>query len=235
MKPGLHGIYTALLFMLTGCISQPEKAGVAIPFDAASQDTPSHRIDTASSSARILVYRAGLISSLGHNHIVLTRDIRGELWLQAETDDSKFHLVLPVNSFIVDPADLRAQGGADFSSVPSSADIAGTRRNMLGEKILNAARYPDIEIWSERIHGSGGSNRSADIIVAARGTLSRITMPMEIKIEKEKITATGKFILKQTDIGIAPFSVLMGTLAIRDELEIEYFLTASPIRSASNF
>lgn len=219
-----------LLLFLTGCAMQAEKAAVvAIPFDTQARGEPSHRVDSANSRAVIYVYRGGAMAGLGHNHIVLASNISGELWMSDEPADAAFHLALPVESFIVDPPELRAQAGADFESVPSASDIAGTRRNLLGEKVLDAARYPVIEIWSERIRRTGDA-LSADLVIAARGALSRVTVPVSIKdVREDALTASGKFSLKQTGIGITPFSILMGAIAVRDELEIEYTIAVESV------
>jgi hypothetical protein len=223
-----RALCATLLLLVAGCGVQPDKAAkVPVPFDPAVKGPPSHRIDPARSSARIYVYRAGMMSNLGHNHIVLARAIHGELWLQATPVDSAFHLSLPVDSLVVDPPELRAQAGAEFSTQPTAADIEGTRRNMLGEKVLNAERYPEIEIWSQEIYGSG-DKLTADIIVAVGGKLSVIAMPLTLGMTGETITASGKSSLNQTDIGITPFSIMMGAIAVRDELEIEYTVTATP-------
>src|SRR4051812_46030420 len=117
----LRALCGGVLLMLTACAVPPEKPEVVqIPFDPAAKGPPTHVVDSANSSARIRVYRAGAMSNFGHNHIVLVRDIRGEAWLgaKAETDlaAAAFHLVLPVASFVVDPPDLRAQAGPDFAS-----------------------------------------------------------------------------------------------------------------------
>jgi hypothetical protein len=216
----------SLLLALTACAVQPEKPAVKIPFDAAAKGRPSHVIDTANSSAVIRVYSAGAMSKLGHNHLILSRDIRGEAWIGDKPGDTAFHLVFPVDSFNVDPSELRAQSGPDFASQPSKEDVQGTRRNMLGEKALNAAQYPVIEIWSERIRGSAEA-RTAEVVVAARGQLSRIVIPMNVSTTNGVTRAKGKFSLKQSDIGITPFSIMMGAIAVRDELEIEYSLTAN--------
>lgn len=222
-----------LLLLLAGCAVQPEKTGIEIPFDPRARGEPSHRVDPANSRAVIYVYRGGAMANLGHNHIVLAQDISGELWMSDEPADAAFHLILPVESFIVDPPELRARAGSDFESQPSAADIEGTRRNMLGEKMLNAARYPVIEIWSERIRRTGdtlGDGLSADLIVAARGALNRVTVPVSIKdVREDALTASGKFSLKQTDIGVIPFSILMGAIAVRDEMEIEYTITVESV------
>jgi hypothetical protein len=225
-KRALYSLCGGLFLIIAGCAMQPEQAEVAIPFDPASKGPPSHHINTAASSARIYVYSGGMMSNLGHNHIVLARDIQGELWLQAAPQNSAFHLKLPVASFIVDPPDLRIRAGADFSSQPTAKDIEGTRHNMLGEKVLNAAQYPFIEIWSERIRGSG-EKLTADVVVAARGQLKRISIPVLIVATQNGPTTHGKFSLKQSDIGITPFSIMMGAIAVRDELKIEYSLSTN--------
>lgn len=217
-------LFIGLSLILSGCAPQPERA-VSLPFDSTAKGAPSHRIDTAVSSAKIYVYSGGFMSKLGHNHIVLARDIEGELWLRAKPENSAFHLKLAVESLIVDPPELRLQAGADFSSLPTPADIEGTRRNMLGEKVLHAAQYPYIEIWSERIRGSGES-LTADVVIAARGGFYRQSIPVLIGSKDDALTARGKFYLRQSEIGITPFSILMGAIAVRDELEIEYFLAA---------
>ncbi|HEX5056399.1 MAG TPA: YceI family protein [Gammaproteobacteria bacterium] len=221
----LRTLCGGVLFMLAACAVQPEKPEVVeIPFDPAAKGAPTHVVDSANSSARIRVYRAGAISGLGHNHIVLARDIRGEAWLGTEPAAAAFHLVLPVAAFVVDPPDLRAQAGPDFASKPSLEDVNGTRNNMLGERVLNAAQYPELEIWSERIRGSG-DELTADVVVSARGQLSRVSVPVVINTSASATVAQGSFSLRQTDIGITPFSILMGAIAVRDELEIEYNLS----------
>jgi hypothetical protein len=45
----------------------------------------------------------------------------------------------------------------------------------------------------------------------------------------DMLIANGKFTLRQSDVGLAPFSVLMGAIAVRDELEIEYSITVESV------
>ncbi len=228
MRKFHYALYAALLLFVTGCAMQPpQPETVEIPFDPAAKGKPSYVIDSANSSAVIRVYRAGAMSKLGHNHIVVAHDIRGEVWT-AEGGPA-FHLVLPVESFVVDPADLRKAAGPDFSSQPSPEDIQGTRRNMLGEKVLNAAQYPVIELWSERISGSG-DKLIAEVVVATRGQLRRIAVPVTRTANNGALGASGKFTLRQSSIGITPFSILMGAIAVGDELDIEYTLEAGPAK-----
>ena len=41
---------------------------------------------------------------------------------------------------------LRGTLGADFASVPTADDIAGTHKNMLSDKVLDGEKYPRIRL-----------------------------------------------------------------------------------------
>ena len=90
------------------------------------------QIDAARSDIHLLVYRAGLISQLGHNHVVSVGDLKGTIYLHPGLDHSKVELEIPVDRLIVDDPALRRQEGEAFSTQPSKEDIEGTRANMLG-------------------------------------------------------------------------------------------------------
>ena len=59
---------------------------------------------------------------------------------------SRFELEFSVANLVVDDPMLRSTLGADFASVPTADDIAGTRGNMLGDKVLDGEKYPRIRI-----------------------------------------------------------------------------------------
>src|SRR5271163_3381981 len=102
-----------------------------------NQPTPSlqplpapgiYRIDSSKSELRVLVYRAGALARLGHNHVVVNRALGGAVKL---TDGaSGFALNVPASGFVVDDAQARREEGSDFAAeIPDEAK-AGTLRNM---------------------------------------------------------------------------------------------------------
>lgn len=97
------------------------------------------------SEVRVLVYRGGVMASLGHNHVIASKYLSGKIYVHDELSKTGFELTIPVNSLMVDDPDLRKQEGVDFSKDIPTETIAGTRRNMLGGKVLDGKHYPVID------------------------------------------------------------------------------------------
>jgi len=43
------------------------------------------------------------------------------------------------------------------------------------------------------------------------------------------LTATGEFSFKQSDLGLTPFTALMGALAVQDEMRVKFRIRAEPV------
>ena len=104
--------------------------------------TASRHYTTGSSHLRVRAYRDGPLARLGHNHVVTSTDIVGELDLAEPLAASRFMLRLPLESLQVDLAAERAAAGPDVDTPVPDDDRAGTRSNMLGAAPLDAERTP---------------------------------------------------------------------------------------------
>jgi hypothetical protein len=51
-------------------------------------------------------------------------------------------------------------------------------------------------------------------------------VPVHIDRQDGVLRARGEFPLKQSDLGLKPFSVAMGTLVVLDEMQIRFAITA---------
>jgi hypothetical protein len=49
------------------------------------------------------------------------------------------------------------------------------------------------------------------------------------------VTATGAFTLKQTDFGIVPVTAAGGTIRVKDDIDIQFVLKASPTNATTSF
>jgi hypothetical protein len=125
----------ALALLLAAC-GVPKLRPVVPPGSgAAAPVQPSagriYRIDEGRSELRILVYRAGPLARLGHNHVIVNRSIHGAITL-GDNGAASVTLKVPAAAFVVDDAQARSEEGADFpGEIPDDAK-SGTRRNMLG-------------------------------------------------------------------------------------------------------
>lgn len=186
----------------------------------------NYRIDPAASEIHVLVYRAGPLARLGHNHVVAVTDPEGSVLLRPEGRGSRFELLIDADDLEVDSAPLRARYGEAFASTPGDEDIAATRANMLGADVLDAQAYPTIRVAGTL--RSAGDDAAVDLRIALKRTVLEREVPITLEIGGEKITARGTLELDHADLGLTPFSVMLGALRVAETLEIRFDLTARP-------
>lgn len=173
----------------------------------------------------ITVYRAGPMADMGHNHVISTTDIRGAVYRHDKPERSGVALKVPVKSLEVDNAELRRADPQTFDSEPGEKDIEGTRRNMLGDELLNADQYPHIRIRSVSISGDG-PGYEAVLRFTVRDHQYDARLPVQLETTDERIRVSGTAGIRQSDLGLEPFSVMMGSLRVRDEMDIEFEIVA---------
>jgi polyisoprenoid-binding protein YceI len=221
----------ALIILLTACATHPRRgASPAAPATAASFTSlpaaGTYRIDPGQSELRVLVYRAGSLAHLGHNHVLVNRALSGEVIVGATLSASSISFSVPVDKFSVDDAQARREEGADFpGEVPDDAKV-GTLRNMLSAPQLNAARFPALLVKSRAFDSSqGGPTATLELNVA--GHDSSVTMPFSLQAESDRLTAYATFELRQTAVGLTPYSLLGGALQVKDALQVKIKILAT--------
>ncbi len=174
------------------------------------------QIDSRASLIRIVVHRGGRLARLGHDHVVASRDVQGQVAPEAGRADFHFRL----DQMTVDEEALRQQAG--FTSQPSAEAIAGTRTNML-TKVLDAERYPFVGVQAR--------GAAADGPMSVSITLHGVTRTMAIPVRMTRgadgaITVSGAVSLNQTDFGLVPFAVMGGAIAVENKMDLEFQIVA---------
>ncbi len=174
---------------------------------------------------RILVYRGGTLASAGHNHVIASRNLNGKVYVHEQIARSGFELVMPVALVEVDPPELRSDEGSEFPpDVPESAK-QGTRKNLLSEALLDAERYPGVTISATGVEGTRESLQ-VTALVGIRDQQHEISVPVAVQYQEDRLRASGEFKVRQTELGLKPFSALMGALQVQDELKVKFDVTA---------
>ena len=225
--PGLLRICALLLGLLAvACrpvsdeIRQTDGVGIDNQVKAQSD---VYRVDGG--DIRLLVYKAGALARLGHNHVISAPRIRGTVYRHPNLSQSAFELQLEVAELVIDDANLRTEEGEEFSSVPSDADIAGTRRNMLAERLLDGERFPTISITGAGLTGSENRHRTKLQLHLKGGTFAK-EVPIHLVIDNDRISVTSEFDLTHGEIGLEPFSVMLGALQVADQMRVKLQLDA---------
>ena len=229
------------LAMLSGC---PAPA-LRVPPTPAPQPPPSpaptphvgtpYEIVPQASLLTILVYRGGALASAGHNHVIASHDLSGTIYVPAAILDSSFEVRVPVATLTVDEAALRAQQpAAEFPADVSESAKEGTRHNMLGEALLDAQHSPEIVLRSLNLTAVSGAAAAADsgtvqaqVQSSVRGQLRTFTVPVRYRLAADgALEASGEFPLRQSELGLTPFSGLLGALQVQDEMRISFRIMA---------
>lgn len=187
---------------------------------------PLYVVDPIASNVHIYVYRDGAAARYGHNHILSVPRFEGYVQLLSEkVRDARFELRVPLAELVIDDPALRAATGGSFAGERSAGDIEGTRANMLGPKLLDAEKFPQMRLRSLKLEGDWPLP-VADVEITLRGVTR--TQPVLLRVERgeDKLTVRGEFVLRQTDYGITPFSALGGLMRVADPLAVEFMLIA---------
>jgi hypothetical protein len=217
-----------LVLALAACVA-PRPQAVAPPARPPEnlQSLPApgqYPIDSEDSELRLLVYRAGPLANLGHNHVMVNRALSGLVQIGADVPASSFSLRVPADGFLIDDAQARREEGGDFpGDIPEDAK-AGTRRNMLSGAVLNAGEYPDITVKSVSLAGTLDA-LNADLEISAAGRTSRITVPFTLQGDAHRLIAAGSTELRQTALGLTPYSLLHGALQVQDAMQLKFKFT----------
>jgi YceI-like domain len=222
---------TCLCLCLTACgapkTRQPPVVGEAVQPTRPPAGAAAYSIDAAQSELRLLVYRAGPMAHLGHNHVILNRAVGGWVDAAARPESASFSLYVPVADFVVDDERARSEEGQDFSAdVPEEAK-SGTRRNMLSAALLDAERFPVITLTSVGINQAAEGNLTATLTIGVAGHESTLAVPFTLEISPDRISAAGSVVLRQSDLGLTPLRVMLGALQVQDDITVRFKFVAA--------
>lgn len=172
---------------------------------------PPPQPEPGGDEVRVLVFRGGAAARLGHNHVLRAGDLRVH-W-PAAGPVLRFRL----DALAIDPPALRARLGDGFASTVDDDARSGTRANLL--RALEAAAHPEVVVRTLQQQGEGVRRA-----VEAEITLHGVTRRQSFVAEVDGRRARGEVVIRQSDFGIQPFTVLGGLLAVQDALVVQFEL-----------
>jgi len=93
---------------------------------------------------------------------------------------------------------------------------------MLGPEVLDTQRYPDIAFVSTAIEPVNADRWQ----VTGDLTIHGETRQTRLVVTRQDGTYRGTVVLKQSNFGIRPISIVGGTVKVKDELKVEFEIVA---------
>ena len=204
-----------------------------------------YRIDESRSELRILVYRAGPLAHLGHNHVIVNRSIHGMVNLAETAQETEFSMEVPAAAFVVDDAQARSEEGPDFAAAVPDEAKSGTLHNMLSTSLLDAEEFPTITVKSIAVAGAPGApgalgtlgtrsdmqeagTLTVTVAITVAGHESRVDVPFTLRRDSDHLSAVGSLELRQTALGLTPYSLMLGALQVQDAMTVKFNIVAAP-------
>ena len=105
--------------------------------------------------------------------------------------------------------------------MPSPQAIEATYKNMTGPAMLDAQQFPEITLRSVSMIGPTWGPE-ATVRVLLHGVARDLAVSLAIQDHDDELVVTGMFVLRTSEFGITPFSVLGGGLQVLDEVKVRF-------------
>ncbi len=189
-----------------------------------------YQLQPALSQVRIYAFRGGRAARAGHNHVLDAPQFSGYVLVpDGAPTQARFDLQFRLDQLRIDDPAQRAETGGSFAGARSPSDIEGTRRNMLGPRGLDAERFPWVSVRSLAISGDWPM-LVAEVDVTLHGVSRQQTTLLTVQHTPQRLTVGGSIVVKQSDFGVEPYSLLGGLLAVQDAVAIRFELVGEPAR-----
>jgi len=197
-----------LLLVATGMPLQP------------SASPAMYVIDPGASQVIIHVGKTGLFSFAGHTHEVAAPVADGTV--RVDPDDLSRASV----RLCFDASALKVTGKGE-----PAEDVPDVQRTMESAKVLDVSTFPRIAFASRQIDVIERHGMEVRLRVIGDLTLHGVTTPetaeLTATITPARVTAKGTLHVKQTDFGIEPVRAGLGTVRVKDDVEVEFTLVAA--------
>ncbi len=163
--------------------------------------------------------KRGLLSAMAHHHhFVASKWHATAIFDGASPSGARVEVIIAADS-------LRDQQAA-----LSQEDRGKVDRQAAGPGVLDARRYPEIRFVSNPLDLEPVTSIQTDAGLRGvlTGTLSLhgqehpVSVPVTVTKEGDAWRARGALTFKQSAFGIRPYSGFFGTIAVHDEVKLEY-------------
>ncbi|MFO0794510.1 MAG: YceI family protein [Candidatus Brocadiaceae bacterium] len=173
-------------------------------------------------TGKILVYtfKEGFLSAVAHDLLIdvtnftvkLTVPVSGSPFVEAEVQSNSLKVICAMKDGQHLPEALKDKDKADIEDA-------------IVKDVLHPAKYPLILFLSKNIQAVGD-------VYYAKGelTLHGVTRPVEFDFRiTNGADLKGRVVLPQKDYGIKPYKALLGTLKVKNEVDVGFELSLSQV------
>jgi polyisoprenoid-binding protein YceI len=162
-------------------------------------------IDLKLSKITVYAYKTGLFSFAAHDHMIDVPIARGTLDVQAKM----IEFTVKTNSLqVLDPNE-------------SEKNRKEIRSTMLGPKLLEADKFPEITFRSTSVKQTDPNTAAVEGVLTIHG----VSRPVALTVKRDGRFYVGSAKMKQTEYGLTPVTVAGGAVKVKDEIKVDFRVT----------
>lgn len=178
---------------------------------------PQFSIDVKASLVTVQAFASGIVAVIAHSPKFAMRDITGDIKFVGDSpEDASFRASVRLDSL-------------EIMDEVNSSDRREIERVMFDE-VLETKAFQMAEFRSNRISATKTGENMYRVNVAGDlslyGMTRRLAFDSQAVVGEDTLRAQGSFAVLQSDYGLRIASVASGTLKLRDELRVGFFLIA---------
>ena len=213
MKSLLRITLIAVVLITISLVSDAPAVPGAKRFAPSPVPAKTYNLVPAESSFTVFVGKAGALSFLAHDHNIAVKSFAGRVVVpEAGAAQGSLELDIDARSLVV----------LDKVSEKDRAEITKS----MNDAVLETAKFPKITFRSVGISNINGANLTVNGDLTLHGVTKRIAVPVTVAATPQQLRATGKYVLKQTDFGITPYSAAAGSIKVKNEVILSFNLVA---------
>lgn len=191
-------------------------------------------IDGEASILAAVTRKEGIAARLAHDHLIVAEASAAKLTFDPENPlASTFELRVESEALEVDSPELQARWYPTLEALGllespfadlSEKDRRKIRKAMLGKDQLAAAEYPQLGVRLENLVAEastvGGEELThrGTLVLEARGKTVRRPVSARFSLEGRRLKIDAVATFSFTELGIEPYSALLGAIKVADEL-----------------
>jgi polyisoprenoid-binding protein YceI len=168
----------------------------------AASGQEQRQIDVQNSTITVRVYKSGLFSAFAHDHEITAPIATGA-----------FREANPSVELAVDARKLRV-----VDPGVSDKDKAEIQETMLGPKVLDVEKFPEIRFRSSKVEPLGNDKW----VVGGDLSLHGQTRPVKVEVQGQHGHYRGSATVSQKDFGMEAVRIAGGAVKVKDEVRIEF-------------
>jgi len=182
-----------------------------------SQAQNTYRLDPTRSLVEVHVDTAGALGFMGHPHVIQAPIEQGNfIYFPKDLGKSSVELVVDASILLVMDPKISAE------------DKKEIQETMQSDRVLGVKQHPKIVFKSVKIELLDRSRLQITGNLAIRSQTNHVIVEVTLEQTEPELKASGKSRFKQTSFGIQPVSAGLGTVRVKDQLNISFQVFGQP-------